>query len=453
MAEFKHMISVDWLEVFTHRTILIRPGEYVGQSLNRYLVEDTGASTRVFRSVYSIKRGDYHYATICFNPASSVIDPMACTLKLDNRLLYHQGYIGILYDIMYALQLRYKGVTRLDLCFDCNRLADGTSVPQFLHDLMFSPVHTAGHIYKVGSRRMSVECRRGAATGTSITAMRWGSRASNVCAYCYNKSLEMLECKIKPWIVEAWERNGLKHNVYKSWEELSDKARKENITNGTTDKYLESSVWRFEISIKSQGTDILNMADGELFRVSPEYFDVQERVEALWWVYVGKVLQFRKSEGQTNTRCYPYYYPFGEEGVKSATSMPINMNRFADTGRTELIVARTLDKLSTQYADLGEQYGAVINSCVEFLAKLAGYKKANARLRNSDTSVIRMTAEERISVFDGLLITLAEDMYNKKRSVCAESLYSFSQSLLDSLREAELRDWAELNENTLCLDE
>lgn len=451
MAEFKHMISVDWLEVFTHRTIEIKPGEYVGKSFKRYQVEDTGASTRVFRSVYSIKRGEINYATICFDPASSVIDPLACTLKLDNRLLYHQGYIEILWDILYALQLKYKGVTRLDICLDCNRLADGTSVPQFLYDLMFSQVHTTGHIYKVGSRRMSVECRRGAATGTSITAMRWGSRASNVCAYCYNKSLEMLECKIKPWIVEAWEKNGLKHDVYYSWENLSEKARTECIKNGTTDKFLETSVWRFEISIKSQGTDILNMADGELFRVSPDYFNVQERVEALWWIYCKKVLQFRKSEGQTNTRCYPNYYPFGEEGVKSTTSMPINMNVFADTGRTELIVARTLDKLATKYVDLGEQYSAVINSCVEFLSRLAGYKKANAKLRNSDTSIARMTAEERISVFDGLLITLAEEMYKKRIQVGARSLYSFSQSLMDSLKEAELREWAENNQDTLCL--
>ena len=236
------MISVDWLEIFGILRTNVEPGSYVGKSLKTYVVEDTGLTSKVFRNIYTIKYNNYQYATLLLRPASTIINQSACCLKLDNRILYHQGFISVLYDLLSALQFKYKGVSRLDLCLDCNNLADGTPVPQFLHDLMFCQTHTAGHVYRKGSQRINVDCRRSATTGCSITAMRWGSRASNVCVYCYNKSLEMAEVKIKPWIVEAWEKNGLQHEIFDAWNKLSDKARKSNVNNGTTDRYIGHSV-------------------------------------------------------------------------------------------------------------------------------------------------------------------------------------------------------------------
>lgn len=451
MAEFKHMISVDWLEIFGNLWYDIEPGTYVGKSLKSYVVEDTGMTSKVFRSIYTIKYNGFQYATLLFHPASSIINRYACCLKLDNRILYHQGFISVLYDLMSALQIKYKGVTRLDLCLDCNELADGTPVPQFLHDLMFCQTHTAGHVFRKGSQRINVECRRSATSGCSITAMRWGSRASNICAYCYNKSLEMAEVKIKPWIVEAWEKNGLKHEIYDAWNQLTDRSRKSNITNGTTDKYIGHSVWRFEISIKSEGRDILNMQDGELFTLSPKFLDCQERIESLFWVYAEKQFCFYKSKGQTNTRCYPRYYPFGEERAKQVTDKPINLNHFADTGRTELIVANTLDKLASKYTDLSEQYSYVINQCVEFLTRLAGCKRANAKLNNSESSIYRMCAEDRISAFDGLLLEIVNENFEKRHYMQPESLYTFTRSLMDSINEIEEREWAERQLNSMPL--
>lgn len=453
MSDFKHMISVDWLEVFGHLQGYMAEGDYVGKSLKRYVVTDTGLSGKVFRHIYKVEYNGMSYATLMFEPTSSIINKAACCLKLENRLLYHQGFIGVLYDLLSALNIKYKGVTRLDLCLDCNQLADGTPVGQFLYDLMFSQVHTAGHVFRKGSRKMAVDCVRSAASGCSITAMRWGSRASNVCAYCYNKSLEMVECKIKPWIVEAWERNGLQHSVYEKWDELKDRSKKNAIKNGTAVNYVETAVWRFEISIKSEGADVLNMADGELFRLSPRFLETQKRIEELFWVYAERQLCFYKSKGQTNTRCYPRYYPFGEDTPKQITEKPININHYADTGRTELIVANTLDKLASKYSDLSEQYSYVINQCVEFLTRLAGCKKADARLKNSESSILRMCAEDRLSVFDGLLLEIVNDSFEKRRNLQAESLYTFSRSLMDSIKEADQREWAERQINSMPQNE
>ena len=140
-----YTISVDWLQVFCYKTISIETSQYTGASLSTYSVEDTGNSTQVFGNVYKVMKGRVEIGILCLNPKSTVIDNRAVTFKLDNRLLYHQGYIATLYDVLGALRLEYKGVTRLDLAYDCNTLNDGGSVAQLLYDCVFSPCNQAGH--------------------------------------------------------------------------------------------------------------------------------------------------------------------------------------------------------------------------------------------------------------------------------------------------------------------
>lgn len=447
-----YCISVDWLQLFCHTTIALLPGNFVGKSLRIYNVEDTGNSTQVFSTVYTIKRQDYPVATLCLRPKSSVIDSRACTLKLENRVLYHQGFIELLFDVIYALQLEYKGVTRLDLAYDCNILSDGTEVSKFLYDCVFSPCNQVGHTYRKGSRKMTINCNRGAATGAEITALRWGSRSSAVCAYAYNKSLEMIEQKIKPWIVDTWEKNGLVHQVYDKWNKLSEKQQQFKISNGLSSDYLKRSVWRFEISIKAEGRDILNMGDGELFCLSPRFIESQEKIESMFWAYAEKYLCFYKSTGQKNPRDYPRYFPLSRRESDEVSDMPVSMNKFADTGRTEIVAANVLDKLAKQYADMGEQYGYALSQCIEFLKLVSGNKKIRSRVDGSEYSLARMVAEERLSMFDGLYVQLIDKMYEDKRKANPEQIYNFTESLLMEIKEADMRDWAEsqLTENTQC---
>lgn len=453
MNKFKHMISCDWLEVFAYRTVELVPRTYISSTGKIYSLDDTCTSSKVFRNIYTIKLDGMEYGALCLNPSSPIIKSTACTLKIHNRLLYHHGYIGILYDMLNAFFLEYKGITRIDLCLDCNKLADGTSVPQFLHDLLFSPVHTAGHIYRKGSKKMSVDCTRTPTSGCNVTAIRWGSRASNVCCYIYNKSLEMAEVKIKPWIVSAWEANGLRHSIYDKWNQLSDRQRKINVKNGTTSTYLEESVWRWEISIKSEGEDLLNMADGELFRLSPSFLDAQDKIESLFWVYAERCFCFRKSEGQTNVRCYPRYYPIGEPCAKSKTIKPIDLNTNIDSGRSEIMVANKLEEIARKMAVHDEDFADMVSIMVDFLKRLAGAKKDASGYNAHDCSIIRLTASERISRFDGLYIDLVQELYKRQRPIEADTVYNYSQSLMDAVEDANLRDWLDHQETLYASNE
>lgn len=446
MNDFKHMISCDWLEVFCFRSVDIIPRTYLSSSGKIYTLEDTCTSSKVFKNIYVIKLDGMEYGTLCLNPSSPIIKSTACTLKLHNRILYCQRFVEVLHDMLSAFFLEYKGITRIDLCLDCNELADGTSVPQFLHDLLFSPVHTAGHVYRKGSKKMAVDCSRTPTSGCNITAIRWGSRASNVCCYIYNKSVEMAEVKIKPWIVSAWETNGLKHSIYDKWNKLSEKQKKSNIRNGTTNTYIEESVWRWEISIKSEGEDLLNMADGELFRLSPSFLDAQDKIESLFWVYAKRMFSFRKSTGQSNTRCYPEYYPIGEPCAKAKTIKPIDLNTNIDSGRSEIMVANKLEDISRKMTVYDEDFSDMISIMVDFLKRLAGAKKDASGYDSHDCSIIRLTAAERVSRFDGLYIDLVQELYRRKKDVDADIVYNYSKSLLESVQDANLRDWVERQE-------
>lgn len=437
-----YCIAVDWLQVFCHKTICIEVGSYVGKSLKTYVVEDTGNSSQVFSSVYRIKCGSLEVAILCMNPKSTVIDSRAVTLKLDNRVLYHQGYIERLYDIMYALRLEYKGITRLDLCYDCNTLDGGESVPKLLYDCVFSPCNQVGHTFRRGSRKMTINCNRGQSTGAEITALRWGSRSSAVCVYAYNKSLEMLEQKIKPWIVDYWEKNGLVHKVYSSWDKLTEKQQKSKVENGQTTGYIETSVWRFEISIKAEGKDILNISTGDLFCLSPRFIECQSKVESLFWSYAEKYLCFYRSQGQRNPRDYPRYFPLSRREDESVTDMPITINQFADTGKSEIAAANLLEKLATEYSDLGEQYSFAMVQCIEFLKRISGYKKDVSRCDDSSELLSRMVAEKRLSLFDGMYINLFDKLHEERYGEHPELMYNFTRSLLDAVREAEMREWA-----------
>ena len=73
MADFKHMISCDWLEVFCYRSVDLIPRSYLSPRENMYILEDTCKSSKVFKDIYTIKRDGMEYGTLCLNPSSPIM--------------------------------------------------------------------------------------------------------------------------------------------------------------------------------------------------------------------------------------------------------------------------------------------------------------------------------------------------------------------------------------------
>lgn len=386
----KYCISVDWLQVYCLNNLSDVP--QVGYGNCRFFsAEKLDRVTPLWQEVYVIKHNNLEVAEYCRFPRSSALDAKGCTIKLHNRILYSAQFIEVLKQVIQFLDVQYVGVTRLDLCYDCNYLHGHRSVHDFLFQYFVHAPYCSGHIIRNGSRRVQVNATRTQHGATTISAMRWGSKSSAVGVYCYNKSLELLEVHDKPWIRAAWENVGLINDYDASgWNSLDDRDKQKYINEGKTEKYIKTSVWRFEISIKSEGRDIINLGTGQLFRIDLSYLITQEYIEKLFYVYANKYLDFRESTGQSEIRNYPKMCIFECSG--NSELKPIHINKNADTGRTEKIAANKLRKLAETYSDLTTQDLSAINAAVNFLYEISGMKKSEHERRKYDVYICHLAA-------------------------------------------------------------
>lgn len=386
----KYCISVDWLQVYCLNNLSNVPQS--GYGLCRFFTsEKLDRVTPLWTEVYVIKYDNLEVAEYCRFPRSSTMDARGCTIKLHNRVLYSAQFIELLKQVIAFLDVQYVGVTRLDLCYDCNWLHGHRSVHDFLFQYFVHAPYCSGHIIRNGSRRIQVNATRTINGATTISAMRWGSKSSAVGVYCYNKSLELLEVHDKPWIRAAWEQEGLINNYdAKGWNSLDDRDKQKYIRDGKAEGYIIVPVWRFEISIKSEGKDIINLNTGQLFRIDLSYLTTQEYIEKLFYVYASKYLDFRESTGQSEIRNYPKMCIFEVSG--NTELKPVRINRCADTGRTEKIAANRLQKLAATYSDLTTQDLAAINAAVNFLYEVSGMKRSEIERRKYDAYIGHLAA-------------------------------------------------------------
>lgn len=391
----KYCISVDWLQVYCLNNLSDVPQVGYG-NCRAFSAEKLDRVTPLWQEVYVIKHNNLEVAEYCRFPRSSALDAKGCTIKLHNRILYSAQFIEVLKQIISFLDVTYVGVTRLDLCYDCNYLHGHRSVHDFLFQYFVHSPYCSGHIIRNGSRRVQVNATRTQHGATTISAMRWGSKSSAVGVYCYNKSLELLEVHDKPWIHAAWENVGLINDYDASgWNSLDDRDKQKYINEGKTEKLIKTSVWRFEISIKSEGKDILNLNTGQLFRIDLSYLTTQEHIEHLFYIYANKYLDFRESTGQSEIRNYPKMCIFEVSG--KVELKPVHINRCHDSGRTEKIAANKLKKLAATYSDLTMQDLSMINSAINFLYEISGMKEHAHKQRQYEVYFDHISAYRNLS--------------------------------------------------------
>lgn len=409
MEEVKYCISVDWLQCYcidnhpasaelkkkdgedsaqaeqTHR---FNSGDKLQASFGEVTIKRRPYGTQLWQEVYEVCNREYEIATVCRAPRNEAIPANAVTIKLSNRVLYQQGWVGLLEELLSLLDVTYKGITRIDLCLDLNRLANGMSVPEFLMQYFSHAPFCVGHIVRNGSRKVQVQATRTMSGATIISGMRWGSSKSDVGAYCYNKTLEMLEVKEKPWIIETWKANGLVTTIDQNrWNALGydarikdkaqqqaarERAQQKAIDQGQAMDFVKDSVWRFELSIKGHGKDMINLRTGEIFQISPEYLSSQSMLEELFYTYAAKYFDFRWSTGQTQVKNYEKMNIFPNR--PEITCKPARFSRYADTGRTEKMIANKLNVLYNKYSDISQIDMQSIRAVLSFLNGIRGMR-------------------------------------------------------------------------------
>lgn len=387
----KYMINLDWLQLYCMKTKELDPVmQYI--SGRTYEFKEDGCETSMWRHMGHVYAESMEIATVQWEPRSSVIDQRSVSVKMHNRILYTDYWWRYSTDVMELLGLEYKGITRIDVCYDCNRLAGGRSVPAFLQDFVAHDPLCAGHIIRTGSRRMTIHASRSSVGGSSISAVRWGSYGNDVGAYCYNKTLEMVEKKRKPWIEQRWMEAGLV-NLWRNdeWDNLSEKEQQRYIDMGYTEtKLIECPVWRFELSIKAHGKDLLNKNTGECLQLSLSWLNDSEAVENLFYYYARKYFDFRINEGVERLRDYTPMKLFEQSNPVEFT--PRRIVHGKDTGRTEKIVMNTIKRYRETFCDLSKDIADALDKCCSFFAVQASKKNYKAQLLKQLESVSYMTS-------------------------------------------------------------
>lgn len=356
----KYCISVDWLQVccYSNNLAYLLNNDYYNKvDFLPYWLELQPLETRNFARFIRvhIKVGnDWRYcADILAVPRSSMLNSNIVLVKIHNRFLYCQNYISLLYDICATFKLSIKGLTRLDLCYDCNSFHGGLKPHKFIKEFVTAEFDSPRYIYKVGAKQFRVYGGKSVSSATKFSGIEFGSGKSSKRCYIYDKTRELEEVKDKPWIRQYWQENGL----------ISDE---------------KTHVYRAEISIKCDGMDLLNMSTGELFKLSPQYLKSQTAIEKLFHFYAARMFRFHRKGKHTRVRDYDRIELFENSPIITCKPKKVCVN--ADTGRTEKICVSTLSRLSCQYSDLSQEYSSALSRCITFLSEVAGIKYAKEKL-------------------------------------------------------------------------
>lgn len=343
----RYCIAVDWLEVCCYGRDL-EPSFFSWEG-KHFSVEQEDRETPLFKSFFEVKRNGLVWAQIRQNPKSGVMKKGLTIIKLSNRVLYHEKYVPFLMHMIQVLGLYYKGLTRLDIAYDCNEFYCGRKPSRFVHQFVTKRVDEKGGMYVPKMKEYDFHLKKDIHTNGMINYLAIGAKSSKKRGYIYDKTLELEEVKDKPWIREMWEKNGL----------ISDK---------------KTHVWRSEISIKAQGSDLLNLETGQLFALHPNYLATYENIKKIFHFYAAKVFDFRYNSGEKNRRDFARVCLF--DTSVDCTCLPKRVNVCADSGRSEKACKNKLEKLSRTYIDLSEDVRTSLSHAIAWIGNLSSIKAA-----------------------------------------------------------------------------
>lgn len=412
-----YLISIDWLQISGRLhdsvpdAVEIRKYKEHDPFVDHVELPESTIYNPIFSERRDIKANGVVVAQIFWVPRTSSLDRNLCSVRLENRTLYCQDRIKILYQICDALHVEICGITRLDLCYDCNKLANGWDPANFVYKYVCNKPLRKGHIHRSGSTRFSCNGTRKWNQYSKITSIRFGSPKSDVGAYIYNKTLELAEVKDKPWIRDCWEKAGLISELSDELKDLSEKDRAKMVDQHTLAGYCVQSVWRFEISIRCEGRDLLRVADDKLFKLSISDAENQADIEELFYIYAQKAFDFRINTGQKNIRHYKPMQLF-IHGDVPCNYRPVHVSRLLDSGRTEKMCANKLDKILRTYVDMPNDLQQAVARTINYLLMVSGRKKDAMEAMDYARYLDRLMGSEfyRQQVQDAVKISMADQI-------------------------------------------
>lgn len=380
----KKLISIDWFQYYCHvrrETPLNIDYQFKGEPHGdahietSYIVKGCAESHPIYRRSFTVKAEFGDICHIHINPKMSSLNPFSCCVKVANPLLYKRDWSFYLHDVLNALSIEIRNITRVDICIDfqyfdyqiwekggfylerskypkteaerIDLLNEGWQlrylhptefIHNYLHDARYNDEET---FIREGSNKFSVVGNKNLVPldgsnlinddtwvlpKSTFEYIRWGSRASGVCTYLYNKSLELRTKKSKPWIRQRWEEGGLDEK--------------------------DGDIYRLEFSIQQKGMN-LRRADKkkgmktlqaeEVIQLSKDMLETQHRLEEVFWSYASKYFSFRRVGTQKYRKNMKQVQLFDFD--LEINLLPCTLPAKINSGRAEFNASKCIERL------------------------------------------------------------------------------------------------------------
>lgn len=354
-----YIISIDWFQVTCKRPTNNRvfQGMYFSGTLendkhnyNQYHLEQPMEFNAMFADALSVRLHDFPIATIYSTPRPTTLDPGLCMIKLANPLLYTPKWIWYLYDVMTGLDWTFHNITRVDLAIDFNEFEQHLNPREFIRRYLrsgqYDPLKTqywrvgGNKFYTIGTKRQCKDQNGEIDFGTETACdyLRFGTRASGVAVYLYNKTQELNDKGGKQYIRDLWKKGGLTDTddapVFRLEFSISPTAM--NLKRKLTEEE------RSQMEVAKDITD-RTIGHWQIRRLVMNDFQTQSDVENLFWTYCAHYFHFRTVGYQKmpqNWKDLPLFYP-----ALSPTMKPYLVHSERDSGIAESNAAKRIARL------------------------------------------------------------------------------------------------------------
>lgn len=397
-----YLISCDWFQYCcsnVYNTVpeigAIYRGKLRDERGNEYLykVDDPEEFHVIYRTSFTIKLKGVSVLHVHYNPCNKSIPQHYVAVKVANRVLYSSKWGAILHDCISVMGLKPKNITRIDLCIDFQKFANGITPQQFMKkyfsDEQGCYLRKGSNYYTIiGKKRLEYSTPDGAVKETEFVmeekksvkgkkvgipsgsktrnsrslweTIYWGTRSSPVMVRMYNKSKELTVKKRKDYIVSQWQEVGLIEDA-------------------------KNPVYRIELQITSKALNYQHFSDiktGEkvnvdlLEKICYNDMQTQAKLEALFWSYCKEYFCFYEFQGQKYVKDMKVVQLFERECLEQAYLKPRCINRSHDTGRSEMNASSTFEKLTSTLVDAPELEVKALDAVGRVMGRIGALKKA-----------------------------------------------------------------------------
>ena len=129
-ARRAYALSMDWLQLFCHTTSYFNPDETSPWGY-RLVRKDYGS--KFWQRIYDVYDPDgVLFGQLATTPHRKDINQSSCMLKVENSILYEADALDRADAAIDGMGLKYKGISRIDVAYDCNELYNGLSVQNLI---------------------------------------------------------------------------------------------------------------------------------------------------------------------------------------------------------------------------------------------------------------------------------------------------------------------------------